>query len=471
MVRGLDVFKKYFNGYPDNYVIIGGTACDVIIEDAGFLPRATKDIDVILVVEALNSDFVKQFWQFIEDGRYEHKEKSADERKYYRFLKPENREFPFQIELFSRNPDLLDFDKGSHLTPIPVDDDLSSLSAILLNDDYYQYMIEHSKIENGLHLANIEALICLKAKAYLEIKERIESGGSEDSRNLRKHKADIFRLAVMLTGEDVFELPKKIKTHMKQFIDIARVDLPDKSILKEMGVGRIEPSVILNRLMSSFPTKPLLTDVSSEVAELMRKQNPLKRKTTKSKQIILKKLNNIYIPLIQDLDIQLAKISDLFKKSSWAYFEEPKPPKYGIPVLPVYSSADEILNHFKALGEKGDDSYHHFKASYWLIDYNDKNEFSMEVSLKIYFNDTDFKVDVFIGQPFAGSTMIKMFVKLMESISLSNEKTPFDSYKDYTLYKADYNDFISNEGINKLTSQICADTLEYIKLKSNNDEQ
>ncbi len=49
MVRGLDVFKKYFEAYPDNYVIIGGTACDMIIDEAGFVPRATKDIDIILV--------------------------------------------------------------------------------------------------------------------------------------------------------------------------------------------------------------------------------------------------------------------------------------------------------------------------------------------------------------------------------------------------------------------------------------
>ena len=62
MVRGLDIFKKYFEEYPNNYVIIGGTACDIHIGEAGLTPRATKDIDIILVVEALSSEFVKQFW-------------------------------------------------------------------------------------------------------------------------------------------------------------------------------------------------------------------------------------------------------------------------------------------------------------------------------------------------------------------------------------------------------------------------
>ena len=252
MVRGLDIFKKYFEAYPDNYVIIGGTACDIIIDEAGFTPRATKDIDIILVVEALSSDFVKQFWQFVFDGNYECKEKSEDERKYYRFMKPENKEFPFQVELFSRNPDLLDLDEGTHLIPIPVDDDLSSLSAILLNDDFYHYMLEHSVMDNGLHLANIEALICLKAKAYLEIAERIAQGSKEDSKQLRKHKGDVFRLAVMLTENDVFELPENIKVQMQAFANEIAGDLPDKVIFKSMGLGNIAPENVFVQILKSF---------------------------------------------------------------------------------------------------------------------------------------------------------------------------------------------------------------------------
>jgi len=252
MVRGLNIFKKYFEAYPDNYVIIGGTACDIIIDDAGFTPRATKDIDIILVVEALSSDFVKQFWQFVFDGNYERKEKSEDKRKYYRFMKPEKSDFPYQIELFSRNPDLLDLDEGIHLTPIPTDDDLSSLSAILLNDDFYHYMLEHSVMDNGLHLANIEALICLKAKAYLEIAERIAKGSKEDKKQLRKHKGDVFRLAVMLTGNDVFELPESIKTQMQSFANEIAGDLPDKAIFKSMGLRNISAETVFNQILKSF---------------------------------------------------------------------------------------------------------------------------------------------------------------------------------------------------------------------------
>jgi len=124
MVRGIDKFREYFKNYPDSYIIIGGTACDIIIDAAGLTPRATKDIDIIVVIEALRPDFVKQFWKFITDGKYGEQQKSETDRKYYRFLKPVVPDFSQQIELFSRKPDIIDSAGIGHLTPIPADDDL-----------------------------------------------------------------------------------------------------------------------------------------------------------------------------------------------------------------------------------------------------------------------------------------------------------------------------------------------------------
>jgi len=255
MVRGIEKFREYFKDFPDNYVIIGGTACDIIISDAELTPRATKDIDIILVVEALNPEFVKRFWEFVKTANYERQEVGGEERKYYRFIKPVDKEFPMQIELFSRKPDVIILEEGAHLTPIPFDDDLSSLSAILLSDDYYNYMIKHCTLENGLHLANTEALICLKAKAYLEIAERIAQGKNEDSKNLRKHKADVFRLALMLTADNVFDLPESIKADLQAFADTVANDLPDKAIFNKMGIGNVDANAIFKQLLQNFNLK------------------------------------------------------------------------------------------------------------------------------------------------------------------------------------------------------------------------
>lgn len=255
MVRGLEIFRQHFKDFADNYIIIGGTACDIIIDSVGLTPRATKDIDIILVIEALSPEFVAHFWEFIKTGNYEVKEKSEEDRKYYRFQKPQLEEFPFQIELFSRIPDLLDLEEGTHLTPIPVDTEISSLSAILMDDDYYNFTVEHSQLDNGIHLANTEALIGLKAKAFLDYKTRKESGEKIDDRQLRKHKMDVFRLVLLVTPEDNFEITPSIKTDIVNFAEAVKNDLPDKQVFKEMGAGNINVQDLFNVLIKTFNLK------------------------------------------------------------------------------------------------------------------------------------------------------------------------------------------------------------------------
>src|SRR5690606_24146793 len=95
--------------------------------------------------------------------------------------------------------------------PIPVEEDISSLSAILMNEDYYTFTLQHSTKEGELNRADTEALICLKAKAHLDLKERKEKGEKVDNKHIKKHKADVFRLANLLVNDVVFELPESIK--------------------------------------------------------------------------------------------------------------------------------------------------------------------------------------------------------------------------------------------------------------------
>lgn len=49
MVRGIDSFREWFRDYEDQYAIIGGTACDLLMTDGGLDFRATKDIDLVLM--------------------------------------------------------------------------------------------------------------------------------------------------------------------------------------------------------------------------------------------------------------------------------------------------------------------------------------------------------------------------------------------------------------------------------------
>jgi hypothetical protein len=128
---GLNQFKMSFADYPDQYVLIGGAACTVAMDEVGQPFRATKDLDIVLCAEALTTEFGQAFWAFVAEGGYERKETSTGKRQFYRFQKPTDESFPFMLELFSRAPDVLEPAKGSHLTPIPMEEEVSSLSAIV----------------------------------------------------------------------------------------------------------------------------------------------------------------------------------------------------------------------------------------------------------------------------------------------------------------------------------------------------
>ena len=54
MVNGLDRFREHFSAYTDRYVLIGGTAASLAMEELCEAFRVTKDLDIVLCVEALD---------------------------------------------------------------------------------------------------------------------------------------------------------------------------------------------------------------------------------------------------------------------------------------------------------------------------------------------------------------------------------------------------------------------------------
>ena len=57
MVHGLKKFKEYFRDHTSQYVFIGGTACDILMDELGASFRASKDLDMVLIIEVLDASF------------------------------------------------------------------------------------------------------------------------------------------------------------------------------------------------------------------------------------------------------------------------------------------------------------------------------------------------------------------------------------------------------------------------------
>ncbi len=227
MVVGLDKFREHFAAHTDQYVLIGGVATLLALEERGLQARATKDLDIVLCVEALNIEFVQAFWDFVTAGGYENRQKSTGERIFYRFSEPRAEGYPKLLELFSKVPDGVELWDGALLTPIPLAEDVSSLSAILLDRNYYDYLHSQKSVVANVSLINEYALIPLKARAWLDLHARKEAGGSVDKKSLNKHRNDIVRLFQVLGPDKSLQVPAAIQEDVAGFLERAFSELDD----------------------------------------------------------------------------------------------------------------------------------------------------------------------------------------------------------------------------------------------------
>ena len=241
MVTGIDRFREWFRGYEEQYAIIGGTACDLLMSEDGMDFRATKDIDLVLIVEAITPDFGKQFWQFVKDAGYEHRNKSTGLPQFYRFSHPSAGGYPFMIELFSRRAEAINLPDDAVLTPLPMEDDVSSLSAILLDDDYYELVRSGTVVVDGVNVLDAAYLIPFKAKAWLDLTQKKAAGQSVDSKNIRKHKNDVFRLSALLTQQSNVVVTETVLADLRAFLTAMQEETVD---LKQLGVIRDKATII-----------------------------------------------------------------------------------------------------------------------------------------------------------------------------------------------------------------------------------
>ncbi|MDO9224459.1 MAG: hypothetical protein Q8M09_16165 [Pseudomonadota bacterium] len=194
-------------------------------------------------MEALIPAFGRAFWKFIAAGGYAIRQASDSGRPvFYRFQKPADARFPVMVELFSRAPEGLHPVEGSQLTPIPLDEAVSSLSAILLDAAYYDFIMAGRRVLGGLPWVGEDRLIPLKAVAWLDLQARKSQGAQVDSRDIRKHLNDVLRLSQLLAPATRIPLVAKIAEDMSRFLSALEMESsvdPKALLLGNVGVANI----------------------------------------------------------------------------------------------------------------------------------------------------------------------------------------------------------------------------------------
>lgn len=255
MVVGLDKFKEAFADFKDNYVIIGGTACDIVLSDTDMRPRATDDIDMILVVEKMTKEYGDAFWQFIKDGEYKAGKREKDDKTptytLYRFT-TEKEGYPVKIELLSHHSDMLGEPSGFHIEPIPLSEDLSSLSAIMMDDDNYELTVANSAEQGGVRIATPTTLICLKARAYLNLLNDRANGKHVNSKDIKKHKTDVLKLIATASILEPVAVPQSVYDSVMEYAKSIEKELPSQSLQDALERDADAIQAFVDTLKESF---------------------------------------------------------------------------------------------------------------------------------------------------------------------------------------------------------------------------
>lgn len=256
MVIGLDKFREAFADFSDCYVIIGGTACDIVLRDTDMRARATDDIDMLLVVEKMTPEFGSALWAFIKAGEYKngHRKRGEGESPVYEMYRFENpiEGYPIKIELLSRHSDLLGEPSGFYLEPIPFEEGVSSLSAIMMNDDFYELTIRNSFVEDGVRLASPIALICLKVKAYLNLSAEKADGRQVNSRDIKKHLTDVLKLIATASIPEQISVSKSVHEDINRYAEVVTAMLPSQSLQDALERSSDDIRFFVETLRDSF---------------------------------------------------------------------------------------------------------------------------------------------------------------------------------------------------------------------------
>lgn len=253
MVGGLNKFREAFRRFTDNFVIIGGTACDEVLTDTDMSPRTTLDIDIIVIVENMTAEFATAFWSFIADGKYRpgvRKDKEGQPRYVLYSFDNGAPGYPVKIELLSHHNEA--FVNASHIEPLPIDGVVSSLSTIILDEPYYKLTINNSFVSDGLRFATPVALMALKMKAYLNLIAERESGRKVNSKDILKHRNDVLKLAAATTLGEAVKVEPEVLSAISEFQDKINGSLPSQSIQDALGLPQIAVERVVGILTNFF---------------------------------------------------------------------------------------------------------------------------------------------------------------------------------------------------------------------------
>jgi hypothetical protein len=254
MVAGWERFTTHFRPVADEFVVIGGTAATLAMEEQGLDFRATRDIDVVLCAVAGSEALGTLLWSFLTDGGYQTSTRSDGAPFLHRFLRPSRDGFPPLIELFATAP-LEPPRSAGAIQRVTFDGAGGAASAILMDSEMVDFLLRaERRPTDPIRFARADRLIPLKAVAWHDLSAKRAKGEQVDWADIKKHRNDVLRLTQLLTPDTRVELPPRCGVALRALLDDIAVDPAVNP--KQLNIPYTTTPQLLARVTSSFQLGP-----------------------------------------------------------------------------------------------------------------------------------------------------------------------------------------------------------------------
>jgi len=244
-LAGLSHFEAHFRELKDQYVIVGGFATLMLLDRE--LPnhgKATHDIDLVLLTSTSVEMSIK-IKMYIKEGGYTIQKDQQDTYQYYRFVEPQTEGYAKEIELFASEEYGIELDEGQRIIPIDPEEGLYSLSAIMLDREYFDMIKSNIEEIDGIPYSNTLATMLLKMSAVYDLYHRGDD-------KWKKHRRDILKLTLLLTGEERLILKGRMIADVAFFKDEVE-KLTDKMIKQIVGKGiAVDKDAVMDSIEKVF---------------------------------------------------------------------------------------------------------------------------------------------------------------------------------------------------------------------------
>jgi len=187
MVKGLNIFRDCFRQFEGSFTLIGGAACDEWFTAQGLPFRATKDLDIVLIIEVLAPEAIRALAGF--HRRWAIRDPPANGRITCALSLCQTAEGAIPVHVGVFQPEAGRDQPGRRAKkscrcrnrrPSPVCPPFSSMT---ITTRSFQ---NHKDVRDGLSFANATALIPLKANAWLNLSKRKAGGEKLDAKDIRQ---------------------------------------------------------------------------------------------------------------------------------------------------------------------------------------------------------------------------------------------------------------------------------------------